>query len=220
MPKAEIAHRTLLRSAIGGEQEKRAGGKQDRDLPGLAEPVGDRVLAKKADDARRNRRDHDEPRDPLVRARDPSTSDGAEERVNEAHDVAPEVRSHGDERAEMEGDVVGLVEAVVFLQERPVGAPGHEDEVCRGGDREELGQPLDDTEHERLAVGERIWIVADAEEREHDRKPERCPCDAVEERAAHGEILGTGLGICDAQRPRRSPERNDRKLQQTGEGRY
>ena len=220
MPEAQIAHRALLWPAIGREEEERARGEQDRDLPRLPETVGDRVLAEQTDDTCRDRRDHDEPRDPLVRARDPTTSHGAEEGADEADDVPPEVRRHRDESAEVEGDVVGLVEAVVLLQERPIGAPGHEDQVRRGRDREELGQPLHDAEHERLAVGEGIRIVAHAEEREHHCQRERRPRDAVEERAAHGEILGTALGICDVERPGRSPQRNDRKLQQSGEAWY
>ena len=66
------------------------------------------------------------------------------------------------ERAEVERDVEGLVEAVVLLEVRPLGAPGNEDEVARGRDRQELGEPLHDAEDERLAVRQRVRIVRDA----------------------------------------------------------
>ena len=49
--------------------------------------------------------------------------DGVRERRHEPDDVAPEVRRDGDERAQVERDVERLVEAVVLLQVRPVGAP-------------------------------------------------------------------------------------------------
>ena len=69
----------------------------------------------------------------------------------------------GDERAEVQRDVERLVEAVVLLQVRPVGAPRNEDEVPRRRDREELGQPLHDAENERLAVRQRVRVVPHSE---------------------------------------------------------
>ena len=96
---------------------------------------------------------------------------------------------------EVQRDVEGLVEAVVLLQIRPVGGPGNEDQVPGGRDRQELGEPLDEAEHERLGIRERGRIVPHAGEREHERETERRPRDAVHERAAHRLILRGGNDV-------------------------
>jgi hypothetical protein len=110
----------------------------------------------------------------------------------------------------VERDIEGLVEAVVLLEVLPVRDPGHEDEVPRGGDRQELGQALDDPEDERLAVRKRSRVVPHSEHREHDRETERRRCDAEHDRAAHG---------ADPTCMRRLAcrEKNGRKLRQSGE---
>jgi hypothetical protein len=46
-----------------------------------------------------------------------------------------EVRDDGDQRAEVQRDVEGLVELVVLLQVAPVAEPGDEDQVARRRDR-------------------------------------------------------------------------------------
>ena len=94
----------------------------------------------------------------------------------------------------MERNVEGLVEAVVLLEVRPLRAPGDEDEVTRRGDREELGEALDDAEDEGLAVRQRLRVVRHAGDREDRRESERRPGDGVDDRAAHGEILRAGPG--------------------------
>ena len=133
------------------------------------------------------------------------------ERGDEPEDVVPEVGAHGDERPEMERDVERLVEAIVLLEVRPVAEPGHEDEVSGRGDRQELREPLDDAEDERLAVRDGVGILAHAREREDEGKPERRRRGAIDDRAAHAEILrrvrGRGLG------------EKRRKMQQSGERR-
>ena len=115
--------------------------------------------------------DGDEPGDPLVRRLDPAartlraSADGGD-------DVRPEVGDDGDERAQVERDVERLVELVVRPPGSPVEEPGDEDQVARRGDREELGQALDDPEDERLPVRQRGRVVPHAGEREDDRGPE------------------------------------------------
>ena len=89
----------------------------------------------------------------------------------------------------MQSDVEGLVEAVVLLEVRPLRGPGDEDQVAGGRDREELGQSLDEPEHERLEVGEPVGIVAHAGEGEDERESEGRARNAVDEGAAHGRIL-------------------------------
>jgi hypothetical protein len=61
-----------------------------------------------------------------------------------------EVGDRRDQRAGVEGDVEGLVELLVFEQEGVVLQPGDDDQVAGGGDRQELGQPLDDPEEHGL----------------------------------------------------------------------
>ena len=126
-------------------------------------------------------------------------------------DVGPEVGRHRDERSEVERDVERLVEPVVLLEVRPVSEPGHEDEVSGRGDRQELRKPLDDAEDERLAVRDGIGILTHTHEREDEGKPERRRRGAIDDRAAHAEILrrprGRGLG------------EKRRKMQQSGEWR-
>jgi hypothetical protein len=53
----------------------------------------------------------------------------------------------------VKGDVEGLVEVFVVEQEGVVLQPRHEDQVARGGDRQELGQPLDDSQQQCLQLG-------------------------------------------------------------------
>ncbi len=89
----------------------------------------------------------------------------------------------------MQSDVERLVEAVVLLEVRPLGRPGHEDEVTRRRDGQELGQPLNEPEDERLAVRHRVGVVPHSEEREDDGETERGSRDAEHDGAAHGEIL-------------------------------
>jgi hypothetical protein len=89
----------------------------------------------------------------------------------------------------VECDVERLVEPVVLLEVRPVRGPRDEDEMTGGGDRQELGQTLDETEDERLAVREGVRIIPHSEDREHDRGRERRPRDAEDDGAAHGGIL-------------------------------
>ena len=69
------------------------------------------------------------------------------------------------------------------------------DQVPGGRDRQELGEPLDEAEHERLGIRERGRIVTACGEREHERETERRPRDAVHERAAHPLILRGGNDV-------------------------
>ena len=206
----EIAHRAVLRRAVCPEQEQRAGGEQDEDLPGLAEVVRDEVGTGEADDAGGDRRDEHEPRDPLVRRLDLPTSHGAEPGTDETDDVVPEVRADGDERPEVERHVERLVEAVVLLEVCPFGGPGDEDEMARGRDRQELGQTLHDPEHESLRVRECVGVVPHSGQRQDDGKAERRPRDAEHDGAAHGWILRSA-------RVGRAWEEFRRKLRQYGE---
>ena len=91
-----------------------------------------KLLAGRARERGWNRGREHEPRDSLVGPRDAALTDGAEPRGHVADDVAPEVDEDGDERAEVERDVEGLVEVRVRLEVAPVREPGDEDQVSRG----------------------------------------------------------------------------------------
>jgi hypothetical protein len=96
----------------------------------------------------------------------------------------------------VEGDVEGLVEVLVLLEVVPVEEPGNEDQVAGRRDRQELGQPLDDAEGERLPVGELARLFADSEQREHEgdgEQPERC---SVDDCTAPHRREGTGKPDC------------------------
>ena len=172
--------------------------------------VGDDVLAEEAGDPGGNRRDEHEPRHTLVGRLHAPATDGTDPRSHEPHDVAPEVRNHGDERSEMERDVERLVEAVVLLEVRPVGSPRHENEVPGRRDRKELGEALDDTQDERLSVRQRGRVVPHSEQRQDDGETEGGARDAEDGGAAHGGILRLGSRRADA-------EEIARKLRQSGE---
>ena len=210
VPETEVTHRLRLSRAVGPVQKQRAGCEQDEDLPGLAEVVGDGVLADETCDAGRNRGDEDEPRDPLVGRCDAPASDRADPRAHQPDDVAPEVGADGDERAEVERDVERLVEAVVLLEVRPLGCPRDEDQVAGRRDRQELRQALDDPEDERLPVRECRRVVPHSGEREDDGEAERGTRDAEYDGAAHGEILRSKGTPTAAEEKRR-------KLRQSGE---
>ena len=187
--KAEVSHRLRLRRAVGPIQEQRAGSEKDEDLPRLAEVVGDDVLTDESDDAGGNRCDENEPRDALVRRCDAPSPDRADPRAHQPDDVAPEVGADRHERPEVERDVERLVEAVVLLEERPLGRPRNEDQVAGGRDRQEFRQALDDPENERLLVGQPGRVVPHSRECEDDGEPERGTRDAEYDGAAHCEIL-------------------------------
>ena len=117
---------------------------------------------------RRDRGDEHDPGDPLDPRGDASAAQGAEPRRDQLDDVAPEVRGHGDERAQVQRDVECLVEGVVLLQVRPVEEPRDEDQVARRRDREQLRRPLHEAEHERLPVRELRRIVPHSGCGEHE----------------------------------------------------
>jgi hypothetical protein len=92
----------------------------------------------------------DRPREALVRALDRAATEGRPQRLQQANDVGSEVGEHGHQRPGVKRDVEGLVERLVVLQEAVVLEPRNSDQVTGGRDRQELGQPLDHPEQERL----------------------------------------------------------------------
>src|SRR6266508_5381511 len=186
---AEVLDRPPFRKAVGQPEENPKNREQDGDLPRLAKVLLDDVLTGCSRERGRNRGREHVPRDPLVGPRDAAPTGGAEPCGHVADDVAPEVHDDGDERAQVERDVEGLVEVRVRLEVAPVREPRDEDQVSRGRDRQQLGQALHDSEYERLPVGEGPGAVADACGCEQDGQEEECARGEVETRAADVAIV-------------------------------
>jgi hypothetical protein len=90
--------------------------------------------------------DRDRPGEALVDGLDRALPQRVEEGDREGDHLVPEVGDRRHQGAGVKGDVEGLVERIVLLQEGVVLKPGDEDQVPRGGDRQELGEALDDPE--------------------------------------------------------------------------
>jgi hypothetical protein len=106
----------------------------------------------------------------------------------------PEVAHHRQQRPEVQADVEGLVELVVFLQVRPVAEPRDEDQVARRRDREQLGRALDEPQPERLPVGERTRLLAPPHGREQHGEHEGRRDRDRDGRASHARIVRTAAG--------------------------
>jgi hypothetical protein len=68
----------------------------------------------------------------------------------------------------MQGHVERLVELGIQLEVRPVEEPGHEDQVARRRDGQELREALNGAEDERLPVRQRAGRLAGTEDAEQD----------------------------------------------------
>ncbi len=136
-------------------EDEGADGEEDRDLPGLAEVPLDRAAERRADDHCRNRGDYHDPRDPFVRVANRPLHARFATKPSQARELCPEVRDYCHERSEVQRDVERAVEAFVLFEVRPVEQPGHEDQVPRRRDGQELREALDGAQNERLPVGER-----------------------------------------------------------------
>ena len=89
---ADLTHVLRLGRAVGHVEEAGEEREEDRDLPRLAQPLGDQVLPHGADDRRRHRRRRHVPGDPLVGGLDPPPPERSEPRSGEADDVVARSR--------------------------------------------------------------------------------------------------------------------------------
>ena len=115
--------------------------------------VLDEALPDASRDHRRDRADDDGPGNACIGALNRAAAERRPYRSNQADDLRLEVDQDRDQRPGMECDVERLVELLVVLKEVIVLQPGDQDQVTGGGDRQELGQPLDDPEHQCLELG-------------------------------------------------------------------
>ncbi len=204
LAEAEVADLPLLRHAVGEPEQHAEDGEEDCDLPGLAEVLLDDALAQRSGERGRDRRGEDAPRGPLLRAPDPSVADAAKPGGDERGDVVPEVGDDGDQRPQMKRHVERLVEVGVLLEIGPVAEPRDENQMARGRDRQELGEPLHDSEGERLPVGEDALDLADPQDSEHGGGDEGRRSRQAKTSAAHPGI------VCALREPQRRHHRDRR----------
>ncbi len=117
------------------------------------------VLEREADDARRDARDDDQPRHPLVDRLGAAGRQRVEERADDFDPVAPvedqqaeraaDVQHHDEREPERLGFGLQLHEVVPAEQRR------EQHRVAEAGDREQLGHALQNAEHDRLEVADR-----------------------------------------------------------------
>jgi hypothetical protein len=169
--------------------------------------VGDLVAREHADQAGGNRGDDDEPREALVGSLDSPCAQRPGPRREERDELTPEVRRDRDERSEVECDVERLVERLVLLQVLPAAEPRDEDQVPRGGDRQELRRPLHEAEHERLPVREASRLVPHSEHGQYERGEEGRGGDGEDGGAAHARILIRPVSA-PAEGPAEAPREN------------
>ena len=188
MPSADQSPMSLepavLRAPVCYPQQHAEEREVDRDLPRRAEMLFDHIRSDRACDRSRDRRCKDEPGDLLVSRPDRPAADGTEPGGDEAQDVRPEVRDDGDQCPEMQRDVERLVEVRVLLEVTPVAEPRDENQVAGGGDREQLGEALDDAEGEGLPVGELPGLLADTGKRQDEGESQQRDRGSVDESAA------------------------------------
>ena len=130
----EVGHAAPRRRAVHEPEEDAEDGQEDRDLPGLAQVLGDEILAQGADGRGRDGGDSNEPRDARLRRVDAPPADAADPGGHEAHDVLPEIGDDRDERAHVQRDVEGLIELFVGLEVLPLEEPRNEDQMAGRGD--------------------------------------------------------------------------------------
>ena len=102
---------------VGHPHDEREGEHEEADEVAACRAVLDEALEGDADEAGRDRADEQQPGEPLVGRLDATLAQAADPGAQDAHDLAPEVGEHGDERAQVQGDVEGLVEVGVVEEE-------------------------------------------------------------------------------------------------------
>ena len=101
----------------------------------------------------------------------------------------PEVGDDGSECAEVQCHVERLVEGLVLPQVCPVADPRDENQMSRRGDRQQLGEPLNEAQDERLPVGQLRRVICPADQRQDERGREERRCGSVDEGSAHRRIV-------------------------------
>ena len=112
-PHRHALERVRRRAPIRPAEQEAERREEDRDLPRLAEVLGDRVFEREADESGRDGRDDDRPCEPLGRRRDTPAAQRADPCQDELDHIAPEVRpdrEDGEQEPELD---VGELEVLL-----------------------------------------------------------------------------------------------------------
>ena len=115
------------------------------------------VLEQQPENAGRDRADDEQPAELRVGVvgRDPAIAQRPSEPPEDPHPVAPEEEEQHDRRRKMRRDEEREEELVV-LMDVPADEPREDDAVAEARDGEELGHALQQPEHRRLEVADRV----------------------------------------------------------------
>jgi hypothetical protein len=132
------------------------GDERDADDPEIAQRSGHEVTCQEPDDRDGQTAPDDEPAEPIVeRAAYLGLDQAPPPRRHDAHDVLEEVDNDGGDRAHLDDRGVGRHALVVDGQAEHLFGDG---QVAGARDRQELGEPLDDSEHECVEIADvRHW---------------------------------------------------------------
>ena len=142
---------------LEGEQQDAVEDQEEGRGLGRGEEGAQRVLEGEAEDAGRDRPDHQQPAEPrvVVALADATVADRAAEALEDPHPVGEEVEEEDDRGGAVGGDQEDE-EVVVVLVDVPAEEARDDHPVAEAGDREGLGDALGEAEDQRLQVGDRV----------------------------------------------------------------
>ena len=144
--------------AFADEQDDAVDGEEDRRGERLGEQRAQRVFEREAGEPGRDGRDDEQPGHAFVGRLESAGSQCAEEAADDAHPVGAEVDEQRDRGRDVQRDDEREVERLVGgLGAHEVSQPsqaGIEHRVAEARDREQLGDALQQADHDRLEVAE------------------------------------------------------------------
>src|SRR5262249_24888530 len=132
---------------------------EERGRLGRREHAAELVLEQQAENAGRNRPDHEQPAQLRVRVllRDLAVSKAAAEPLHDPHPVAPKEAEQHESRGEVRADQEDDEEVAVRL-DVPAEQVGDDHAVAEARDREQLGEALEQSEDDRLPVRDQAVV--------------------------------------------------------------
>ena len=138
------------------EQEHAVRSQEDRGRERLREQGAQRVFERDTGDSGGDARDDQQPRHPLVGRLELPAPERVEERPNDADPVVAEVHEQRDRRGDMERNdecqVEGLAGGLRVDEMIPTEPGRYEHGMPQAGDREQLGDALEQADHDRLEI--------------------------------------------------------------------
>src|SRR5439155_13287118 len=117
------------------------------------------VLEREPEDPGRNRADDEEPRELRIGVADLAVAQAPPQTLHDPHPVAPEETEQDERRREMRRNEERDEERVV-LMDVPPDELREDDAVAEARDREELGDALEQTQHDGLEVRDHLRRAA------------------------------------------------------------